>query len=200
MMPDTGPFRSIATRHCCRCIADSFKDHGIPFSGLGCEQFATWSQGGPIEFTGRKSGLSRDVGTGCTAAGGAARTRQITGNQLIAAVVLHQRRKRTAIRCSAHFPKQLSNLCQLQNYNADHRSVARTYMVSPLQPFGVDPSFNARSSMYHPYAAQRPWQYYNTTAGSSEVSDSGVPYAFFHRPAIGLKDGFPIVFPVCHSS
>jgi hypothetical protein len=129
-----------------------------------------------------------------------ARTRQITGNQLIAAVVLHQRRKRTAIRCSAHFPKQLSNLCQLQNYNADHRSVARTYMVSPLQPFGVDPSFNARSSMYHPYAAQRPWQYYNTTAGSSEVSDSGVPYAFFHRPAIGLKDGFPIVFPVCHSS
>jgi hypothetical protein len=116
------------------------------------------------------------------------------GNQVFAGFILHQHRKRVNVPCTAHFPCRLSRFCQ-RSIGTAPSAPSDTYTLSSVKPFGVDPVFNVRSSMYQPDAARRPWQYYD----ASEMSASGIPYAFYHRPAFGFDDGFPIVFPVCLS-
>jgi hypothetical protein len=43
--------------------------------------------------------------------------------------------------------------------------------------------------------------FYNTTLEAQEISSaSGLPYAFFSRPVVGWRTGFPVVFQVCKFS
>lgn len=54
--------------------------------------------------------------------------------------------------------------------------------LHPLHPYGVDPVFLPSSALYDSHLSDSTVQYYNTTAGSGEVSATGAPYAFYHRP------------------
>ncbi|PNW72097.1 hypothetical protein CHLRE_16g682550v5 [Chlamydomonas reinhardtii] len=72
--------------------------------------------------------------------------------------------------------------------------------LHPLHPYGVDPVFLPSSALYDSHLSDSTVQYYNTTAGSGEVSATGAPYAFYHRPLQGYADGFPVVLPVELSS
>ncbi|EFJ47854.1 hypothetical protein VOLCADRAFT_91478 [Volvox carteri f. nagariensis] len=64
-----------------------------------------------------------------------------------------------------------------------------------LGPYGVDPVFLKGSSMYDIQLADKVSHYYNTTSGSAEVSPTGAPHLYFHRPLQGLPDGFPVLLP-----
>jgi hypothetical protein len=66
-----------------------------------------------------------------------------------------------------------------------------------MQPYGVDPAFNAYSSLYRADSFQRRWQFFNSSANSPELSATGAPFAFFPRRSPGYNDGFPVFFPVC---
>jgi hypothetical protein len=76
------------------------------------------------------------------------------------------------------------------------RCVGHVY-AGILQAYGVDPSFNSRSSLYRSGAFQWGWQFFNSSKNSSELSSAGAPFAFFPRSARGYNDGFPVFFPVC---
>lgn len=66
-------------------------------------------------------------------------------------------------------------------------------MVSgALGGIGRDPLFSPKSSLYNPGVARRPDDYYNTSAGSPDVSPFGLPYAFQHEPLPGYPDGYPV--------
>jgi hypothetical protein len=65
-----------------------------------------------------------------------------------------------------------------------------------LRPYGVDPSFNARSRLYRSGSFQQRWQFFNASKSSPELSSAGAPFAFFPRNASGYNDGFPVFFPV----
>lgn len=62
--------------------------------------------------------------------------------------------------------------------------------------FGRDPAFNAKSSLFSAAAAQNEGQYYNVSQGSSEVTASGFPSAFFPRSSSKQKPVFVVVLPV----
>lgn len=68
------------------------------------------------------------------------------------------------------------------------------------RPYGVDPSFNMRSTLYRFNAMHSISQFYNSSRGSLELSNSGAPFAFYPRHTAGYEDGFPVFFPVCINS
>lgn len=124
-------------------------------------------------------------------------TRHVTPeNQLVSGLFLHQTRKPSYSLCDRFFASKLAHECLLQRLAAplSMGSFART----ATDPFGTDPVFNPRSSMYVSQTAQNVWQYYNASAAAEEVAPTGTPYGFFSRETMGYPHGFPVTFPVCH--
>jgi hypothetical protein len=67
--------------------------------------------------------------------------------------------------------------------------------LNSLHPYGIDPVFLSRSSLYQADLADNVDLYYNTSAGSVEVSATGAPHAFYARQLPGYPDGFPVMLP-----
>lgn len=119
----------------------------------------------------------------------------ITGSEVITGVLLLQTRKVSHAGCSFRFSK-LQVLCALST-PTQHVSGQQ----SALAPFGREPAFNpSKPRAYDPGLAGREGDFFNMSAGSSEVASTGFPFAFFPRPVKGLRttrEGFPVVFGVC---
>ncbi len=54
--------------------------------------------------------------------------------------------------------------------------------TNTLHPYGTDPVFLPSSSLHDARLANQVNHYYNISAGSLEVSATGAPYSYFHRP------------------
>ncbi|GLC65055.1 hypothetical protein PLESTF_000241800 [Pleodorina starrii] len=65
--------------------------------------------------------------------------------------------------------------------------------TNSLHPYGTDPVFLPRSSLYDARLADKVNQYYNTTHGSGEVSATGAPYSYFPKRLQGYPTGFPVM-------
>ena len=72
--------------------------------------------------------------------------------------------------------------------------------TSKVRPFGQDPAFNPSSRLFSAGALGAEGRYYNTSAGSDDLTAVGYPAAFFPRAVPGLPPGFPVFFPVLPQS
>lgn len=107
-------------------------------------------------------------------------------NVVVGAMFLHQTRSKLTTPgseedCSRRVLTGLGRVC-------------RAPSEPDLSPFGVDASFAPTSTLYNPAANIS--DYYDTSPGSTEVSEFGLPYGFFHYPIQGYPDGFPVFIPV----
>ena len=64
------------------------------------------------------------------------------------------------------------------------------------EPVGRDPVMVNTSSMYNPYVAAYPHNWYNTSSGAWEMSPTGVPYGFFYEPLEGHPEGYPLLVEI----
>ena len=112
------------------------------------------------------------------------------GNTMLGGLVLTQtRRKDSFIRqCSSGFSHLISR-CSKAQLSTD----ARVY--NSRVPFGRDPGFNFASPLFSQTAVLSEDQFYNMSAGSSEISAQGYPAAFHPVQLQGSKE-FIVVFPV----
>jgi hypothetical protein len=114
-------------------------------------------------------------------------------NHIIAGIHLRQKRTASATHgCNTRF-RHLSSKCNTEELGDSGSTTATS-------PFGTDPAFNIRSSLFSADAAKNEDDYYNTSAASSELSASGFPAAFFPRWGSKGKPEFVLVMPVCPSA
>jgi hypothetical protein len=112
--------------------------------------------------------------------------------QVFGGLLLNQMRQQRRDPC--HDPRaKLSAAC---TYHDDLIQQDALDRFDALHPFGTDPAFNQSSHLYNPVLVDCAGDYYNTTPAAEEVSAFGLPYAFFPRPLIGWKLGFPVIFQV----
>lgn len=105
---------------------------------------------------------------------------------------MHQTRRQIHSDCKSTFDK-LAHLCSLRAYGGNSSGAGQSCQSS----YGIDPVFNAYSTMYDADVSERAADYYNVSAASCERSFSGVPRAFFARPVAGVsQQGFPVLFGV----
>eukprot|EP00892_Ulva_mutabilis_P001791 jgi/Ulvmu1/11612/UM008_0013.1 len=113
------------------------------------------------------------------------------GNVVLGGLFVHQTRQPWPMEapCSGPFAK-LRLDCQLS---------ARIQLLlgaSELKPFGRDPAFNPSSSLFAADAVGTEGRHFNTTPGSTDLTEVGYPAAFFPRAVPDWPNGFPIMFPV----
>eukprot|EP00892_Ulva_mutabilis_P002638 jgi/Ulvmu1/12375/UM009_0021.1 len=116
-------------------------------------------------------------------------------SQVLAGFVMHQQRAASPIACPEPFAAKLSQICILRTQGGQSSDWV-TKESAQEQPYGTDPTFDPQSPLYDIKAAQNVWEYYNASVTSQEVSQEGVPHAFFPRHLPGHATGFPVVVPV----
>ena len=94
-------------------------------------------------------------------------------------------------RCAARFARFVPECT-----SAITARLARDASEYSTSPFGQDPAFNVRSVLYSATAANNVSAYYNTSAGSGDISIVGFPKGFFPVPFEGFEPGFPLMLPV----
>eukprot|EP00198_Chlamydomonas_reinhardtii_P013653 XP_001702990.1 predicted protein [Chlamydomonas reinhardtii] len=88
---------------------------------------------------------------------------------------------------SASKTRQLITACGGENAGA-------RVVGGDLGGIGVDPVFLPRSPLFR--AGINPDDYYNTSAGSSDINPNGVPFGFFHEEIAGRPDGYPLLLDI----
>lgn len=117
--------------------------------------------------------------------------------QVVGGVLIHQTRHNVAVECSNRFSK-LYVACSAASHSS---AVAVTLLAAeaalrPDSPFGRDPTFNPASALFDAELRGREGDYFNTSAGSPEVSIFAYPFAFFTRRIPYQATGFPVVLQV----
>ena len=107
--------------------------------------------------------------------------------QVLGGLWIHQTRVNNHISCTSRFIDLIQE-CDPFTY----RILKPNAQVS-LDGFGRDPTFNPLSRLF---MEANEGDYYNTTAGSSEVDSFGYPYGFFKRKVTGHNPGYPVVIQV----
>ena len=112
-------------------------------------------------------------------------------NHLIGGMELRQERAADASeKCKSRFWR-LPSGCQFEGSVAVGSGSGGT-----TAPFGRDPAFNTKSSLFSADAARNEAEYFNVSQGSAELSASGFPAAFFPRSSARQKPAFTVVLPV----
>lgn len=117
-------------------------------------------------------------------------------NEILGGLELSQTRVQdSSQKCRSRF-KDLASACGSRVSHArDHTEHGGQWL-----PFGRDPAFNPLSGLFSLKAQQvGEDQYYNMSAGSTDVTVQGFPAAFFPRTVRG-KPSFIIIFPVRYSN
>lgn len=116
------------------------------------------------------------------------------GNEILGGVELIQTRNQdSSRRCKSRFLHLVSSCGSdaLYAWNSSLPPGGVRWL-----PFGRDPAFNPKSGLFSMTAQQLgEEQFYNTSAGSSEVTVQGFPAAFFPRSVKG-NPKFVVAFPV----
>lgn len=111
--------------------------------------------------------------------------------QIVGGVMLHVTRTAATESCMSKRRHLVHGCTAAAREQADVPSGTQT------APYGIDPAFDALSSLFSADASAQPGSYYNNTPGSPELFASGMPHGNFFRKVPGFAtDGYPVVFPV----
>jgi hypothetical protein len=101
--------------------------------------------------------------------------------------VMQTRSTEVLDRCSSRYRNLLTHCTDI--FWATHTDHSRQ------KSFGIDPAFNPSSSLFKTSVVENEDQFYNTTPGSGDLSETKFPFAFFSQP-IRWWTGFHVTLPV----